>query len=184
MSDAIYHILVLFVAALGLIHGYKDGLTGQISGVLGLAFGVVGCRVFLPLLTPELEAAMPVTAQRLGGPLLIEMLAASIIYVSTYVVFKATTLVLKRAMTYFDGGMLNGLIGSAFCVVKYMMFVSIAYNLLADYNPDLQLLKYATDRDGNVVEAVMILAPAAFGTHDCDDMAHIKQMEEAKSISV
>lgn len=183
MSDVIYHLLVILIAMLGAIHGYRQGLTGQVSGVLGLAFGMVGCRVLMPVAMPEVEGVFPDLCQRVGGPLLIEMLTAAMLYTGLYLLLSITTGILRKTMEFFSGGLLNSIIGGMFCVVKYMMFVSIAYNLLVDYNPGLRLLKYGTDRDGNVVEAVMLLAPAALGTHGVDDIAHIKQMEDARCIS-
>lgn len=183
MPDALYHLAVIALAALGILRGYRSGFTGQVAAVLGLSFGVVSAHVFAEPVEAWLWSVWPGAGQRLGGDILLAMTAASIVCCAIYGVLAILAPVLKSAMSVFSTGMLNSLLGSVFCAVRYLFFLSMAFNLLVDFNPDASLLKHATDHDGNVVEAVMTLAPAALGVPGVEELAHRRQLEEAKRIS-
>ena len=46
MTDALFHIIAIIVAVLGVVRGYRRGLTGMVTSVFGLAFGVVCAHIF------------------------------------------------------------------------------------------------------------------------------------------
>ena len=48
MGEAIYHILVIAVALVGIFRGFHAGLMRQVSGVLGFIFGIVAARALGP----------------------------------------------------------------------------------------------------------------------------------------
>ncbi len=59
MSDAAYHIIVIAVAAVAVIRGFHSGFTGQVSGVLGFAFGTVCAHVFDEQAEALMRALLP-----------------------------------------------------------------------------------------------------------------------------
>lgn len=183
MSEAAYHIVVIAVAAVAVIKGFHSGFTGQISGVLGFAFGTVCTHVF----SDEAEAVtrwlLPGFEGHVGAGFVYSVISAAMVYVVVYLLFKALTGVLRSAMQVFYVGMLDKLLGAAFCLAKYMLLLSIVYNLIVCVNPSSQLMKYATSDDGNVVECVMLLAPGLLGCHSIEDFSHLLQLREAKKIS-
>lgn len=183
MGDVIYHIIVIAVAALAVVKGFRMGFTGQISGILGFAFGTVCAHVFEPDVEELLRSMLPGISRLVGATFIYSVLAAVIIYVAVYLIFRIFTKVLRRAMQVFSIGMLDSILGSAFCLLKYMMVVSIIYNLILCVFPDSRLMHFAKADDGNVVEAVMLLAPGMLGCDSVEDLAHLLQLRDAKKIS-
>lgn len=183
MTDAIYHLTVIVLAALGAIRGYRLGVQGQIASVLGIAFGIVCAHIFYEPVYEWLVETFPERGSMLGGDLLQQMGAASIVFVAVFGILQCLSGILRSAMSVFDSGLLSSISGALFGVLKYVFFVSIGFNLIVDYNPYSTLLKYAMDGDGNVVELVMGLAPPALGVPGYEELAHRRRLEEAKGIS-
>jgi len=183
MSDAIYHIIVMAVAAIAVIKGFRSGFTGQVSGILGFAFGAVCAHVFDTQAEEFVRMLLPGIQGRLGSAFIYSVLSAAMVYVMVYFLFKMLTKVLKSAMQVFYVGMLDSLMGAVFCLMKYMLMLSIIYNLILCVNPESRLLRYADADDGNVVECVLLIAPGLLGCGSCEDLSHLIQLREAKKIS-
>ena len=183
MSETGYHLIVIMVAAYAVIKGFRIGFTGQISGVLGFAFGTVCAHVFEADAEEIFRSLLPGVRRAAGGAFIYSVLSSVSIYCIVYVTFKTFTQVLRSAMQVFYVGMLDSILGGIFSLVKYMLMLSIVYNLLLCVNPTSPLLKYANADDGNVVESVMLLAPGLLGCGSVHDLAHLLQLREAKKIS-
>lgn len=183
MSEATYHIIVIVVAAVAIIKGFHSGFTGQVSGVLGFAFGTVCTHVFGEQADAVMRWVLPFLQGRPGAGFIYSVTSSALVYVVVYLLFKMLTRVIKSAMQVFYVGMLDKLLGAAFCMAKYMLLLSIVYNLIVCVNPSSKLMKYATSDDGNVVECVMLLAPELLGCHSIEDLYHLLQLREAKKIS-
>lgn len=183
MSETGYHIIVLAVAAFSVIRGFKRGFTGQISGILGFAFGTVCAHVFEADVETALRAILPGVRHSAGGAFIYSVLSSVIVYGLVYTAFKMFTKVLRSAMQVFYVGMLDAILGAMFSLLKYMLLLSIVYNLVLCINPKSPLLKYASADDGNVVETVVLLAPGLLGCGSVHDLAHLIQLREAKKIS-
>lgn len=183
MIDAIYHIFVIALAAVALVRGYRNGLSGQAASVMGMAFGIVCAHVFIEPVRAWVWETWPSLASRFAGDILADMLAASAVYVAVFALFLPLGKVMRSAFSLFSSGVLDSIFGAAFCMFKYLFFISMAFNLLVDVNPYSSLVKYAEDHDGNVVEETMKIAPAAFTVPGVDELAHRRRLEEAKLIS-
>ncbi len=183
MSDLAYHIIVVAVAAVAVVRGFREGLTGQVCGVLGFAFGVVSARVFGGEAEGALRAMMPGLDGHIWSGFVYSQLACCCVYIVVYLLFRLLTGALKSAMSVFEIGILDSVFGSVFCLLKYMVIVSVAFNLLICVNPESRLVDYTEASDGNVVEAVVMLAPSLIGSLDADDLAHRLQLEAARKIS-
>ncbi|MBD5309486.1 MAG: CvpA family protein [Bacteroides sp.] len=183
MGEAAYHIIVLVVAAVALFKGFRSGFTGQVSGILGFAFGTVCCHVFGEDVESVIRMIFPGIADVPGNTFIYSVLGVAVVYIAVYLVFRMLTGVLRSAMQVFGLGLLDRLFGSAFCMVKYLLFLSIAYNIIVCVNPDSPLMKYANADDGNVVECVMLLAPEFLGCYSFADLSHILQLRAARRIS-
>ena len=130
-----------------------------------------------------MRAILPGFEGRAGASFIYSVTAAALVYVAVYMLFRMMTKVLRSAMQVFYVGMLDKLLGAAFSLTKYMLLLSIIYNLIICVNPSSSLMKYATADDGNVVEGVMLLAPGLLGCHSIEDLSHLLQLREAKKIS-
>ncbi|MDE5887641.1 MAG: CvpA family protein [Muribaculaceae bacterium] len=184
MSEAAYHIIVLTVAVVALLKGYHTGFTGQVSGILGFAFGAVCCHVFADDVEGFVRWLVPGVANVPGNTFIYSVMTVAVIYTGVFVIFRLLTGVLKSAMQVFGMGLIDRLFGSAFCMIKYLLALSIIYNIIVCINPHSPLMKYANADDGNVVECVMLLAPELLGCYSFSDLAHILQLREARKISL
>lgn len=184
MSDLLYHILIIAVAFIALAKGFKSGFTGQISAILGFAFGIVCAHIFSTQGESFFRMILPGVKDCVGSSFIYSLLSAVSIYVIVFYLFKILTKVLRSAMEVFNVGMLDSILGAAFSLVKYLLVLSIFLNLLLCVSPNSGLMKYARADDGNIVEGVVLLAPALLGCFSAEDLSHILQLWEAKKISV
>lgn len=82
-----------------------------------------------------------------------------------------------------DRTILDNLGGSLFAILRNMLFLSIALNLLVALDAHSVLLRSARSDDGNTVLETMLLSPALLGGENVEELAHKIQLEEAKKIS-
>ena len=183
MNTGFYLILVLVFACFGVIHGFRMGITRLLSSVLGLGFGIVFARVF----TPEFEGWFESWASNLCEPYYVSFLAnllcASTIYLVVYWALGLTTGILRGALSVFQVGMFNRLLGAFFYMFNMLLWLSIALNILICINSDSGLMKYEKSDDGNMVAAVMSMTPSLFGCFGADEFTHQHQLREAAKIS-
>lgn len=183
MSNAIYSLIVIGFASLAIFRGYKIGLVKQTSALLAMTFGAVCARILGPMGADYLMTLIPDFLRAFNTPFICASLSAGVIYVVVYVLVKLLTGIIDFAVRILSSGILNSIFGSLFCLLKYLMFISIVYNFIADVKPESGLLKTALGHDGNVVEGVMWIAPAILDFPDAEDLGHAYQLEQAKSIS-
>lgn len=184
MSDFLYHIIVIGFAVLAILRGFRLGMVRQISAALGMAFGIVAARVFAPSIEDTVVSFIPGFLNSFNAPFLVATISYGIIFGAVYTVVKLLTGIINFAMRILSSGMFNSIVGSIFCLFKYMMFISLTYNFIADINPsDSSLLKFERQHDGNVIEGVMWVAPAVLGFPGADELNHALQLEKAKEIS-
>lgn len=183
MQDVIYHIIVLAVAALAAVHGFRRGLARQTPAVIGLAFGIVCARLLAPALIGTLQGALPMVHGHVEEQFAYDTLSTGIVFGLIYVLFATITSFLGKVLTRDDRTILDNMAGAVFALFKYMLVLSIIYNLGVAVNPRSALLRSVRSDDGNVVEEVMLLSPALLGGQDVEELSHRIQLEEAKKIS-
>ena len=184
MTEAFYLIIVLVVGVLAAVKGFGKGFTGQVSGILGFAFGAVCAHIFGGEAAGLYRSLFPGLREYAGGTFVYSVLGAVTVYVIVFYSFKALTGILRSAMEVFGLGMLDQILGAAFSLVKYLLALSIVFNLILCVKPDCALMKYATSDDGNIVEGVIFLAPGLLGCFSAEDLAHLLQLREARKISL
>lgn len=178
-----FPLLAIAVAIFAIIRGYRRGLTGQVTSVLGLAFGVICAHIFL-------EGGSDVVAMLIGrerlersGRYLTENLSAAAVYATVYVVFRSVTGLVRAALKTLGSSLLNSLLGAAFCLYSYMLVLSMIFNVAVGWNPDSVLMHDGRSGDGNIVAVVLSISPAALGTVSFDEFAHEQQLRDARKIS-
>lgn len=179
----VYLILVLTVGVVSLAKGFRTGITNQLASLLGFAFGAVGSRVlngefvssfgWVSGLTPAPELNHPAAS----------LVCGATIYFVVFSLFSILSGLLRGAMSVFETGMFNRLLGAFFCCLKNLLWLSIFFNLLLCFSPKSELLRFERANDGNLVSAVMEMTPAILGCVGGEDFAHINQLREAKKIS-
>ena len=184
MSDALFHIIALAVAALGVVRGYRRGLTGMVTSVLGMAFGVVCAHIFCDALGDMLLGVIPPGDDPVARRYLALNLGCGIVFFSVYFIFRTLTRIIRDAMSSEGNGLLNSLMGTVFCVFNYLLMLSIAFNIGVGLDPSGPLMRFGKADDGNIISAVMWMAPACLGSGSFAEFAHLEQLRDARKISV
>lgn len=184
MTDALFHIIAIGVAVLGVVRGYRRGLTGMVTSVFGLAFGVVCAHIFCEGAAQVVAEALPSGITGRSGYYLTSNLGAGAVYFIVYMIFRTITKVIRQALDADRSGLLNSLLGAFFCVSNYLLMLSIAYNIGVGINPAGQLMRHGRADDGNIIEAVMWIAPAALGSESFSEFALEEQLRHARTISL
>lgn len=183
MTDALFHIIAIIVAILGVVRGYRRGLTGMVTSVFGLAFGVVCAHIFCDGASEVVAGVLPSGLTERSGYYLTSNLGAGAVYFIIYYIFRSITKVIRQALESDGSGLLNSLTGAFFCVSNYLLMLSIAYNIGVGLNPSSQLMRHGRADDGNIIEAVMWIAPAALGSESFSEFALEEQLRHARTIS-
>lgn len=181
--SVIYHLIVLIVAAGSAIWGFRKGFTSQIPSLIGLAMGIVSARLLAPGLEGVLYGAFPSVHGKVEQIFVYNTISSALVFTAVYFIFKTLTFFLSRVFRSKDPSILNNIGGAIVGMFKYLLGVSIVFNLMVAMNRDSQLLRYVKSDDGNAVEEVMLLSPALLGGEDVMELSHKLQLEEAKKIS-
>lgn len=181
--ETAYHIVIIAVALVGLWLGWRAGFSGQVPAVLGLAFGSVCAHIFGPGLRERVTGRYPDLVHMPGGEFACCFMSGALVFTAVFAVCVLLTGVLGRVASSFGGGVADSLFGALFGALKYLVFLSILLNLQACFNTGASSLRSAESDDGNVVAAVMRLAPPLMSEMGLDDYLYILQMRHARSIS-
>lgn len=183
MGEAIYHILVIAVALVGMFRGFRTGLLRQVSGVLGFVFGIVAAHVLGPDFSVWLAGWFPRYYDPVAKTFFIQILAYGFIWGMCLFFFSMFAGILNYILGFIPSGMMNSLAGAAFSTLKYLMFLSILFDLAICRPFESPLMHCARHDDGNLVDGVIRLAPSFLGTMTAEDYILGVQLWEAKSIS-
>lgn len=183
MGEAIYHILVLVVALVGMLRGFHAGLMRQVSGILGFAFGIVAARAVGPDLAAWLAGWFPKFYHPVAKTFFFSILSYGTIWSLCMLLFSTFTGILNYILGFIPVGVVNSIAGAVFSTLKYLMFLSILFDLAICRPYDSPLMHCARHDDGNLVDAVIRLAPEILGTMSAEEYILGVQLWEAKSIS-
>lgn len=183
MADGFYLGLVLLVALLSLAFGFRRGITKQLASLLGVAFGAVTARVLTPDWWASFHWVDPFAPDPMFADYAANLVCASTVYFVVFWLFCLLSKILNGALSVFETGIFNRILGAVFMLIKNLLWVSMFLNFLICFKPDSGLLRYERASDGNLVSAVMELCPAFLGCYGAEDFAHFHQLKEAKSIS-
>lgn len=181
--DALYHLIVIALALFGLFRGWRLGLTGQLSTLLGVAFGAVCAHVFIYQASEMAGELFPSLPSRPGGSYACAYIGGAVVFGIVYVLFSLLTGVLRNVMEGFGEGLINSLTGSLFCSFRYLLWVGMAYMMWFCIHPADELHHCVWSDDGNVVSAVMAMAPVAVGCPPLEEYIHLLELNRARTIS-
>lgn len=183
MLNGIYHLIVIAVAVLAILTGYRKGFLRQLGALLAVAFGIVVARLVAADGMVYADDVVPGSISGFKRSFFVQTLTCGIVYLIVESLVEMITFPVGKMMKVFGSGVLDSIGGSVFRLFKYLMVVSILYNLIADFNPSGSLTRSSRQHDGNVVEGVMKIAPAILGFPDGEEVGHHQQLEDAKKIS-
>lgn len=183
MGEAVYHILVIVVGLVAMAKGFRRGLTRQVSGVLGFVFGIVAARAMGPDLDVWLMGWVPEFYEPVAKGFFFSTLSYGLIWSGSILVFSSLTVILNVVLGYLPVGIMNSIAGSAFALLKYLMFLSLLFDLALCRPDQSPLMHCVRHDDGNLVDGVVRLAPKVLGSMSAEEYVLRVQLWEAKSIS-
>lgn len=183
MSEAIYHIMVIAVALVAMTRGFRKGLLGQVSGVLGFVFGIVAARSVGPDLEIWLMGWMPEFYEPVAKGFFFSTLSYGLIWSGSMLGFSSLTGILNVVVGYLPVGIMNSLAGAVFGLLKYLMFLSLLFDLALCRPSESPLMHCVRHDDGNLVDLTARLAPGVLGSMSAEEYALRVQLWEARSIS-
>lgn len=181
--SVIYSIIVLIGAAIAGIWGFRKGFSWQVPSLIGLAFGIISARLLGPAVYNIVYGAFPSVHGKVEETFVYDIISHTLVFLAIYYIFKTLTWFLSRALRSEDPTILNNIGGSLLSMFKYLMAVSIFFNLIVALDSNSELMHHVKSDDGNAVEEVMLLSPALLGGEDVMELSHKLQLEEAKKIS-
>ncbi len=184
MGEAIYHIMVIVVAVVAMARGFRRGLTRQVSGVLGFVFGVVAARTLGPDLGSWLMGWMPRFYHPVAKTFFFSTLSFGLVWSASVLLFSMLTKILNLVLGLIPVGLMNSISGAVFTLLKYLMFLSLLFDLALCRPFESPLMHCARHDDGNLVDGVIRLAPAVLGSMSAEEYVLKVQLWEAKSISL
>lgn len=183
MNDAFYQLLVIAVAIVAMFRGFRSGLTGQVSDLIGFVFGIVAARTVGPEVAEWLQTWMPRYYHPVARTFFFEILAYGTVWGLCVIVFSLLVGVLNKILGVLPGGLMNSIAGAAFSLLKYLMCLSLLFDLAICRPFGSPLMHCAAHDDGNLVDGVIRLAPEFLGTMSAEDYVLQVQLWEARKIS-
>ncbi|MBD5196411.1 MAG: CvpA family protein [Bacteroidales bacterium] len=177
------HLIALCVIILGLAKGYHKGFFRQLPFLIGFSFGVVCARLFSAPVEDALYEIFPSLGAKAECDYVCSAVSRGLVFMFVYEVFSVCTSFLKLMFRSYTSGVLDSLAGMLFCALRYLLILSILLNWALCIHPRGDLLRSAKSDDGNIIEEVMLVAPAILGGESVEDLAHSLQLEDAKCIS-
>ena len=183
MLNGVYHIVIIALAVWGIVKGYRKGIYRLMGSVLAVAFGIVAVKMFAQDFLDTVEKWVPTAISGFNRDFAVQTLTCGVIYVVVVFIVQFVCGPVALILRIIPSGVISSIVGAVFKTFQYLMLVSIAYNLIADFNSTGTLARSAKYHDGNLVEGVMKIAPAVLGFPGGEDVGHMQQMEDAKKIS-
>ena len=182
IGTIIFHLLIVAAGVFGIMTGYRKGIRRQIGAVIALAFAIVAAHILGKELFDTIWKYLQIFPA-FNMRFIAATLSAILIFIPVYFLLRLCLFPLGKLMKVIRSGVLDSIFGAVFRLFNYLVFLSLAYNLLIDIDPTSSLAKSSRSHDGNLVEGVVKIAPALMNFPDGEEVVHYQQLEDAKKIS-
>ena len=156
-------VIMIILAAAGLLVGYIRGLIGQVGSLGGIVLGLVACRLLGSQAADLLRCLVPESAQWQSAEFTVPAVASVALFVVVFVATLLAARALKSVVNSLSLGAVDRTLGAVVCVAKYFLALSILLNLLLAVKPDNEVFTTRHAMDNVPFELVLDAAPAVFG---------------------
>ena len=150
-------IIVIVVFAVALVMGIRKGIIVQAGSLAGLLLGVLACHLFGDALTSWLISAGVLNELgHMWASILTNLLLFIVVYLSAHAVasfFKQVTHALSL-------GFFDRLAGGLFSAFKWMLVLSILFNMWLFLKPGTNFRALCPMAHGHAVQAILDLGPS------------------------
>lgn len=155
-------IIIVIIAVIGLIFGYRRGIVREAVSLIAIILGIMACRLFS-------EPATCAVARLLGldseGSSLSRYTAAVIgcmvIFIVVWIGIYLIGRVLRGAVHAIRLGLLDSCIGALYCSGKWTLILSLLLNLVYLIAPGASM--WGADPPQGIIKACLGFAPWLFG---------------------
>lgn len=183
--DTMYQLIAIIVVIAGILRGFQLGLSRQGASLLGCVIGILACLVAGDTLATWIAETFPFTAADEPMPMFLpKAIAVAAIYLTCAALFAFLSMPLRLILSVFGTGMINRVIGAVAGMFRYVMILSVVFNVLAGFDRDSPLVRYATGGDANMAQVVCMTAPPLLGSISIEDLAYAIQLYKARNISL
>ena len=183
MLNGAYYVVVIAVAIWGIVSGFRKGIFRLIGSVLGVSFGIVAVHLLASDFLLWVDGLLPDAVSGFHRSFLAQTLTCGVIYLAVSWLVSILAFPLSLVLRVLGKGVITCIVGAIFRTFQFLMVVSIFYNLIVDVDSTGSLARTARYHDGNVVEAVLKIAPAVLDFPSAEDVGHRQQLEDARKIS-
>lgn len=183
MAKIILTVIILGVAFYSIVLGFRKGLTNCVPSLIATAFGVASVRIFTSGTLAPLHTFIPWNFEPAYLEFVDNFLWAALIYSAVYIALKVFCSIFSRLLSIIPVGMFNRIVGSLFMLFKNLLWLSLLFNLILCFSPEIGLLDYEKSNDGNLIAGILDLAHAVTGCVSADYLSHLVQLKEASFIS-
>lgn len=160
--------IILALAAVSFVIGYRKGLLGQLGAIVAVAGGIIGSRLFTgPVLKWLNQHGYLLTADtsqwtpyQYMPRILVSILLFIVIFILVKLLFNYTRLFFETLKL----GIVNRLCGALFAMFVAFFCLSLFLNFCQFFKKDGWIIDGSTLGGGRPAQLVMNLAPAAMGT--------------------
>lgn len=147
-------ILVVFVASVA--WGFRKGVIEQAGALGGILLGVVLCRIGSPWMIAVLAGE--------AEPTYVDsVLARIILFLAGYLSVRIVAKIFKSATHALSLGGLDRLGGALFCMLEWMLGLSLLLNLYAAIKPQTDWQALSHIGNGHAIDAIVGFAPCLMG---------------------
>lgn len=183
MDKIIFPASIIIIAFVSIFYGFRKGITHQIPSLLGVTFGAVAVRVFIPEYSIEFHNLIPVNVDKTYFKYIDNFISSALLYSIVYFLSTFFFGVFSKLISILGKGILNRITGAVFSLFKNFLWLSLLFNLLLCLNPNSILLNYEKSDDGNIVSGVLEMTHAVIGCPGAEYLVHLVQLKDASTIS-
>ena len=162
---SITDIVILVIFAGAVVYGFWKGIIAQIGSVAAVILGIVACRLFGDEATELTATLLPELAQNPDtARYACSVIGNVVLFLLVYLTVKLLASLIKKVASALLLGFIDKILGSAFCIFKWFLVVSIVLNIWCLIFPDTGIVKSSTLAGGKAIGAIVELAPAILGS--------------------
>lgn len=159
-------IFIVIVLAVALIYGLRKGIIKQLGSLLGIAMGILACRLFGGVLSDYFVGQNPDSTDLYISGIFTNIILFAAGFLLTLLIVKALRKVTDSVgLSFFDR-----LGGAVFSVFEWFFILSLIFNFWQALRPGTDITESSEMLDGVPAKVIMDLAPVVIGSRTAQIM--------------
>lgn len=159
-------ILIVIVFVVALSFGLRKGIIKQLGFLIGIAMGILACRLFGGILSDYFAGENPDPTDRYISGIFTNIILFSGGVLLTVIISKALRTVTSSVGLSF----VDRICGAVFSVFEWFFILSFALNFWQALRPGTDIMKGSKMLDGVPAQVIINLAPVVIGSETAQTM--------------